>query len=213
MGRARFRCPALSSASQIHRLACVNRRSDIARKLCECMQISASFHTIATTKPVSSSTESVTMAIMKFPVRRLIIAGGFAAAMAAAPAVAVVAMPAPDAAPLAQCAGGEEEDLYTGICVPHTVPNSGAPYQAARRAAFGGRARRRRREHSVHRPQLRRVHRPCRRGPVRSAGRGAGVERRQQPDGNRVRRQRRVGAASRPGPPWSHIWWCHGCKI
>jgi hypothetical protein len=95
------------------------------------MQISASFHTIATTKPVSSSTESVTMAIMKFPVRRLIIAGGFAAAMAAAPAVAVVAMPAPDAAPLAQCAGGEEEDLYTGICVPHTVPNSGAPYQAA----------------------------------------------------------------------------------
>ena len=94
------------------------------------MQISASFHTIATTKPVSSSTESVTMAIMKFPVRRLIIAGGFAAAVAAAPAVAVVAMPAPDAAPLAQCAGGEEEDLYTGICVPHTVPNAGAPYQA-----------------------------------------------------------------------------------
>ena len=82
------------------------------------------------TKLVSSSTESVTMAILKFPVRRLIIAGGFAAAMAAAPAVAVVAMPAPNATPLAQCAGGEEEDLYTGICVPHTVPNSGAPYQA-----------------------------------------------------------------------------------
>jgi hypothetical protein len=94
------------------------------------MQIPTSFHTIATTKPVSRSTESVTMAIMKFPVRRLIIAGGFAAAMAAAPAIAVVAMPAPDAAPLAQCAGGEEEDLFTGICVPHTVPNAGAPYQA-----------------------------------------------------------------------------------
>jgi len=94
------------------------------------MQISASFHTIATTRPVSSSTESVTMAIMNFPVRRLIIAGGFAAAMAAAPVVAVVAMPAPDAMPLAQCAGGEEEDLFTGICVPHMVPNSGAPYQA-----------------------------------------------------------------------------------
>jgi hypothetical protein len=95
------------------------------------MQIPTSFHTIATTKPVSRSTESVTMAIMKFPVRRLIIAGGFAAAMAAAPAVAVVAIPAPDATPLAQCAGGEEEDLFTGICVPHTVPNAGAPYQAA----------------------------------------------------------------------------------
>jgi hypothetical protein len=94
------------------------------------MQISASFHTIATTKPVSSSTESVTMAIMKFPVRRLIIAGGFAAAVAAAPAIAVVAMPAPAATPLAQCPAGEEEDLYVGTCVPHMVPNSGAPYQA-----------------------------------------------------------------------------------
>ena len=86
------------------------------------------------------------MATMKFPVRRLIIAGGFAAAIAAAPAVAVVAMPAPAATPLAQCAGGEEEDLYTGVCVPHTVPNSRAPYQAigATLTFRGGHARRRR---------------------------------------------------------------------
>jgi hypothetical protein len=70
------------------------------------------------------------MAIMKFPIRRLIIAGGFAAAMAAAPVVAVVAMPAPVATPLAQCPAGEEEDLYTGTCVPNMVPNSGSPYQA-----------------------------------------------------------------------------------
>jgi hypothetical protein len=94
------------------------------------MQIPVSFHTIATTDPDSVSTESVTMAIMKFSIPRLIIAGGFAAAVAAAPAVAVVAMPAPDATPLAQCPAGEEEDLFTGNCVPHMVPNSGAPYQA-----------------------------------------------------------------------------------
>jgi hypothetical protein len=94
------------------------------------MQIQFSFHTIATTKHVSSSTESVMMAIMKFSARRLIIAGGFAAAVAAAPAVAVVAMPGPEATPLAQCPSGEAEDLYVGTCIPHTVPNSGAPYQS-----------------------------------------------------------------------------------
>lgn len=94
------------------------------------MQIILSFHTIATTKPVSKSTESVTMAIMKFPARRLIIAGGFAAAVAAAPAIAAVAMPMPAATSLAQCPAGEEEDLYIGTCVPHMVPNAGDPYQA-----------------------------------------------------------------------------------
>lgn len=70
------------------------------------------------------------MATIDFPVRRLIIAAGFAAAMAAAPAIAVVAMPAPAASPLAQCPAGEEEDLYVGTCVPHMVPNSGSPYQS-----------------------------------------------------------------------------------
>jgi len=64
---------------------------------------------------------------MKFPAKRLIIAGGFAAAVAAAPAFAVVATPS--ALPLAQCPAGEEEDLYTTLCVPHTVPNSGSVYQ------------------------------------------------------------------------------------
>ncbi len=67
------------------------------------------------------------MATMRFPAR-LIIAGGFAVAVAAAPAIAFVATPAPAAAPLADCAGGEENDLYTNICVPHTVPNAGEPY-------------------------------------------------------------------------------------
>jgi hypothetical protein len=94
------------------------------------MQISSSFHTIAPTRPVRKTTESVTMATSKFSARRLIIAGGFAVAAAAAPAIAVVAMPTPAATPLAQCPAGEEHDLYTAICVPHLVPNAGSPYQA-----------------------------------------------------------------------------------
>ncbi len=67
------------------------------------------------------------MATFQFSARRLIFAGGFAVAAAAAPVVAVVATPAQATfAPLAQsCPTGEEEDLYTGVCVPHTVPNSG----------------------------------------------------------------------------------------
>ena len=70
------------------------------------------------------------MAILKLPARRLIIAGGFAVAVAAAPAIAFVAGPAPHTAPLA-CVGGEEEDLFTNICVPHTVPNSGPAFADA----------------------------------------------------------------------------------
>lgn len=69
------------------------------------------------------------MATFQFLARRLIIAGGFAVAVAAAPAIALVAMPAPHAAPVA-CAGGEEEDMFTNICVPHTVPNSGASFSS-----------------------------------------------------------------------------------
>lgn len=52
------------------------------------------------------------------------LAGGFAVAVAVAPAIAAVA--APTAALVAQgCPGGEEADTFTGTCVPHTVPNSG----------------------------------------------------------------------------------------
>lgn len=65
------------------------------------------------------------MATLQLSARRLILAGGFAVALAAAPAIAVFAVPASSpAAPIA-CPTGEEEDLFTGICVPHTVPNSG----------------------------------------------------------------------------------------
>jgi hypothetical protein len=56
-------------------------------------------------------------------VRRLLVAGGFALALAAAPAVAIVAQPAPST-PLAACDSGEEEDVFTTSCTPMLVPNS-----------------------------------------------------------------------------------------
>ena len=92
------------------------------------MQMPSSFHTIASTRTVRRTTESVTMATTKYSARRLLIAGGFAVAVAAAPAIAFVATPTPAATPLAQCPAGEEPDLYTSVCVPHLVPNAGAPY-------------------------------------------------------------------------------------
>jgi hypothetical protein len=101
------------------------------RKLVECLQISFSFHTIHPTKPIRQTRESVTMATFQSPAQRLIIAGGFAVAVAAAPAVAVFAAPtASTPVPLAQCPGGESNDLYTDICIPHMVPNAGSPYQS-----------------------------------------------------------------------------------
>lgn len=70
------------------------------------------------------------MATLKFPAQRLILAGGFAVAIAAAPAIAVFAAPStPHVAPVAQsCPGGEENDQFTGVCVPHTVPNAGSVF-------------------------------------------------------------------------------------
>jgi hypothetical protein len=60
--------------------------------------------------------------------KRLMVAGAFAVAVAAAPAIAVFAVPT-DSVPVA-CPGGEEEDQFTLNCVPHTVPNSGAPFSS-----------------------------------------------------------------------------------
>lgn len=57
--------------------------------------------------------------------RRLILAGGFALAVAAAPALALAAEPA-HITPLAQCSSGEEEDVFTTTCTPMLVPNSPA---------------------------------------------------------------------------------------
>jgi hypothetical protein len=66
------------------------------------------------------------MATFQLSARRLILAGGFAVAVAAAPAIAVFTVPATHGTQIAQsCAGGEEPDQFTGNCIPHTVPNSG----------------------------------------------------------------------------------------
>jgi hypothetical protein len=55
--------------------------------------------------------------------RRVILAGGFAIAIAIAPAAAIVAHPT-HSAPLAACDSGEEEDVFTTSCTPFLVPNS-----------------------------------------------------------------------------------------
>lgn len=65
------------------------------------------------------------MAFSDLSARRIVLAGGFALAIAAAPAVAAFTVPA--AAPavdVASCSGGEEPDQFTGNCIPHTVPSS-----------------------------------------------------------------------------------------
>lgn len=72
----------------------------------------------------SNTTESVTMATLKLPSRRLLLAGGFAVAIAAAPAAAIVAVSTDSAPTFAACSGGESEDTFTGVCVPDLVPNS-----------------------------------------------------------------------------------------
>ena len=58
--------------------------------------------------------------------RRLILAGGFALAIAIAPAAAIVAHPthSTESKPLAACDSGEEEDVFTTTCTPFLVPNS-----------------------------------------------------------------------------------------
>jgi len=68
----------------------------------------------------------LTMTTYPSTTRRLILAGGFAIAIAIAPAAAIVADPthATDFKPLAACDSGEEEDVFTTSCTPYLVPNS-----------------------------------------------------------------------------------------
>ena len=67
------------------------------------------------------------MATIQIPARRLLIAGGFAVAVAAAPAVASLTF-APAAGPsVIACANGESTDIYNGVCTPDLVPNSPEP--------------------------------------------------------------------------------------
>ena len=55
--------------------------------------------------------------------RRVLLAGGFSIAIAAAPAVAFIASPSSAPAPAIACPAGESEDLYTDQCIPEMVPN------------------------------------------------------------------------------------------
>jgi hypothetical protein len=66
------------------------------------------------------------MAPMQSPLRRLLLASGFAVAVAAAPAAAFLAVPTAGSTPavITACPSGETEDLYTDLCVPHLTPNT-----------------------------------------------------------------------------------------
>ncbi|MBJ7339735.1 hypothetical protein [Mycolicibacterium sp.] len=69
------------------------------------------------------------MSHYEFPARRLLLAGGFALAVAVTPAVAAVAMPSTGSgSAVADCASGEDADQFTGECVPFVVPNSPSPF-------------------------------------------------------------------------------------
>jgi hypothetical protein len=87
------------------------RRRHIPSERRECPQTALSVRRILvmTTYPITT--------------RRLILAGGFAIAIAIAPAAAIVAHPT-HSAPLAACDTGEEEDVFTTSCTPFLVPNS-----------------------------------------------------------------------------------------
>jgi hypothetical protein len=65
----------------------------------------------------------------EFSARRIILAGGFALAFAAAPAVAAFGLqPAVPGSVVAACDSGEDADQFTGECVPFAVPNSPSPF-------------------------------------------------------------------------------------
>jgi hypothetical protein len=61
------------------------------------------------------------MASITSPTRRLLLAGGFAAAVVAAPMIAAVGAAVPgDMAPMASCPAGEVLDTASGACKPST---------------------------------------------------------------------------------------------
>jgi hypothetical protein len=70
------------------------------------------------------------MATIQISARRLVLAGGFAVAIAAAPAVAAFAVPSV-APSFGACPNGETEDIYTNACTPDMVPNSPALQQTS----------------------------------------------------------------------------------
>jgi hypothetical protein len=63
------------------------------------------------------------------PSRRLIVIGGFAFAISAAPAVAIFAAPASTPTPVAECMSGEMADAATGVCMPGASVDAPAAIQ------------------------------------------------------------------------------------
>lgn len=64
------------------------------------------------------------MAHFEFPARRVLVAWGFAAAIAISPVIAFIVGPSPTlGTPTAACPHGEVEDPYTYACVPEMVPS------------------------------------------------------------------------------------------
>ncbi len=105
--------------------SCYNFGRGIGREPDDCGQLADSDSPFPG-PPGQQTRESVTMATFHLPTRRLILAGGFAVAIAAAPAVAMFAVPTSgsSAPSVSACSGGETEDQFTNICVPDIVPNS-----------------------------------------------------------------------------------------
>lgn len=66
------------------------------------------------------------MTFLHISTRRLVHAGGFAVAIAAAPAIAASTVPTTAAWVGAACPNGESADVFTGSCTPELVPNSPA---------------------------------------------------------------------------------------
>lgn len=69
------------------------------------------------------------MANFSAPVRRLVVAGVFVAAAAAAPLAGAHLVSDPSVAVAQGCQGGEEPDQFTMTCVPFVVPNSPPLFQ------------------------------------------------------------------------------------
>jgi hypothetical protein len=94
-------------------------------KLMEHLRNVCPFNTMRLHNRRANFRESVTMATFQHPARRIILAGGFAVAIAAAPLVAAFAVPSAGSsgASVTACPAGESEDLFTGECTPEMVPN------------------------------------------------------------------------------------------
>ena len=65
------------------------------------------------------------MTTFQNPARRRILAGGFAVAIAAVPAIALFVVPTTSTpAPVAECSMGEVQDSATGMCMPAPAQGS-----------------------------------------------------------------------------------------